>query len=128
MTYYLRNFLGSFVGLSAFAGAMLMLFEFNKSEAYDIPVIICGILLMIVGLTLIGYLNAATAPKNKTKQTLFLHSIFVILLFATDLIFGNMDLFFATLRNVCYFVILQFGVYLYVNKQEMSFKAFLKST
>ena len=127
MAYYLRNLLGSFVGLVALTGAVLTLFAYS-SEPYMTLGIICGIILMILGLTLIGYINAATALQSKTQQTLYLHSVLVILLFATDLIFGNLDLLFTILRNIGFFVILQFGVYLYVKKRQMSFKEFLKLT
>lgn len=127
MAYYLRNLLGSFVGLVALNGAVLTLFAYS-SGPYMTLGIICGIILMILGLTLIGYINAATALQSKTQQTLYLHSVLVILLFATDLIFGNLDLLFTILRNIGFFVILQFGVYLYVKKRQMSFKEFLKLT
>ncbi|MGI1794815.1 hypothetical protein [Acinetobacter variabilis] len=127
MAYYLRNLLGSFVGLVALTSAVLTLFAYS-SGPYMTLGIICGIILMILGLTLIGYINAATALQSKTQQTLYLHSVLVILLFATDLIFGNLDLLFTILRNIGFFVILQFGVYLYVKKRQMSFKEFLKLT
>lgn len=127
MAYYLRNLLGSFVGLVALTGAVLTLFAYSSGPYMTLD-IICGIILMILGLTLIGYINAATALQSKTQQTLYLHSVLVILLFATDLIFGNLDLLFTILRNIGFFVILQFGVYLYVKKRQMSFKEFLKLT
>lgn len=117
MTYYLRNLLGSFVGLVALTGAVLALFAYS-SGPYMTLGIICGIMLMISGLTLIGYINAATALQSKTQQTLYLHFVLVILLFATDLIFGNLDLLFTILRNIGFFVMLQFGVYLYVKNNQ----------
>ena|SRR5690606_12245176 len=125
--YYLKNFLGSFIGLTVETGIALTILEYTP-EPYTYIGIIFGLSIVFLGLTLIGYTNAATLLNNKMKHTLYLHSILVILLFATDLIFGNKDLLFTILRNVGFFVVLQFGVYLYVKKQPMSFKEFLKLT
>jgi len=125
--YYLKNFLGSFIGLTVVIGIALTILEYTP-EPYTYIGIIFGLSIVFLGLTLIGYTNAATLLNNKMKHTLYLHSILVILLFATDLIFGNKDLLFTILRNVGFFVVLQFGVYLYVKKQPMSFKEFLKLT
>jgi len=125
--YYLKNFLGSFIGLTVVTGTALTILEYTP-EPYTYIGIIFGLSIVFLGLTLIGYTNAATLLNNKMKHTLYLHSILVILLFATDLIFGNKDLLFTILRNVGFFVVLQLGVYLYVKKQPMSFKEFLKLT
>ena len=125
--YYLKNFLGSFIGLTVVTGIALTILEYTP-EPYTYIGIIFGLSIVFLGLTLIGYTNAATLLNNKMKHTLYLHSILVILLFTTDLIFGNKDLLFTILRNVGFFVVLQFGVYLYVKKQPMSFKEFLKLT
>ena len=125
--YYLKNFLGSFIGLTVVTGIALTILEYTP-EPYTYIGIIFGISIVFFGLTLIGYTNAATLLNHKMKHTLYLHSILVILLFATDLIFGNKGLLFTILRNVGFFVVLQFGVYLYVKKQPMSFKEFLKLT
>ena len=117
MTYYLKNLLGSFVGLVALTGAVSALFAYS-SGPYVPRYYICGIILMILGLMLIGYINAATALQSKPPKALYLHSVLVIFLFATDLIFGNLDLLFAILRNIGFFVILQFGAYLYVKNAQ----------
>ncbi|WP_228127703.1 hypothetical protein [Acinetobacter schindleri] len=107
----------------------LLYLEINKIFSLSCqPICNSALSIVFLGLTLIGYTNAATLLNNKMKHTLYLHSILVILLFATDLIFGNKDLLFTILRNVGFFVVLQFGVYLYVKKQPMSFKEFLKLT
>ena len=112
LKYYIRNLFGSFIGLCALGGVVTSIFKYSV-QPYETMGIIFGVIIMLIGLIVVGYVNAVTVFENKIRDSSYLHCILVFLLFTTDLIFGSSDLLSAIFRNIFYFIALQFGVYLF---------------
>jgi hypothetical protein len=112
LQYYIRNLVGSFIGLCALTGVVTTIFEYSI-QPYEIIGIIFGVIIMLIGLISVGYINSLTVFENKFKNSFYLHGILVFLIFATDLIFSSSDLLSIISRNIFYFIALQFGVSLF---------------
>lgn len=124
LKYYIRNLVGSFIGLCALSSLVINIFKYI-AEPYENIAIILSTMIMLIGLILVGYVNAKTALGNKIKESSYLHCILVFFLFVTDLTLSPFDLFISViLRNVGYFIALQFGVYLFkkINIKKISLK------
>ena len=112
LKYYIRNLVGSFIGLCALAGIVTIIFKYSV-QPYETTGIIFGVVIMLIGLIAVGYLNTLTIFENRFRNSFYLHCILVIILFTTDLTFGSSDLLSVIARNVFYFVALQLGSYLF---------------
>jgi CDP-diglyceride synthetase len=117
LDYYIRNTVGSFLGIVILATVIrFTLWEYTP-EQYELASTIFGTLLFFLGLVGVGYFNAKQAPGSKFKQSSIVHLILVLFTFVTDLFFGNSDAYIVILRNVCYLVALQIGGYFFIKRQ-----------
>lgn len=115
LKYFIKNLLVSFIGLCALAGIVKVIFLYS-SNLYEQALTVLVVMIMILGLMIVGYLNAVTAIGSKIKQPFYLHLILVAFLFVTDLAFGSSSITEVILRNLGYFAVLQLGVYLYMKR------------
>ncbi|ENV16399.1 hypothetical protein [Acinetobacter guillouiae] len=115
LKYFIKNLLASFIGLCVLAGIVKVIFLYS-SNLYEQVLTVLVVMIMILGLMIVGYLNAVTAIGSKIKQSFYLHLILVAFLFLTDLAFGGSSITEVILRNLGYFAVLQFGVYLYIKR------------
>ena len=113
--FYIKNFFLSFVGLLIIGFTVSLIFEY-ASNLY-----VCyasSILIIMIGITVIGYYNAASSRKEKEGNPLFLHLFLVILFFITNSIWGDSSVSLNFFRELCYLIFFQIGVYLYNRKQS----------
>lgn len=66
LIYYIKNLVGSFIALCTLAGILTIIFRYS-THSYEDTGAIFGIIIMLFGLTIVGYINSATALDNKIK-------------------------------------------------------------
>ena len=113
--YYIKNFFLSFLGLVVVGFIVSSIFEKSSSLYFSYG---SSILIAMIGITIIGYNNAATSTKEKEGKPLFLHLFLVIVLFITNNIWGDSSFLTNFFRELSYLIFLQIGVYLYNKRQN----------
>lgn len=67
----------------------------------------------IIGLGLIGYLNAYRTQGKVSLKPIYVHIFLVLIFFISSVLWSNIDIFTILFRNIAYFICLQFGVTVY---------------
>jgi O-antigen ligase len=115
--YYIKNTLISFLCLCILSGIFNLILDNNL---YIHEYLQCGIAILIgiLGLIIIGYYNALSASKDEKSNALFLHIFLILCLFITDSIWSESSFLTLTLRNLAYFILLEFGVFIYMRRRK----------
>lgn len=123
INYYIKNIVISFFSLVVISAVFVAILDYTP-EGFVYCGVAVAIGVMLIGLILIGYYNAYTAKIKNVKHTWCLHFLFLLCLLSFDLLFGDKELWMNIVRNFVYFLALQIGVYIYMKKNDISWKNF----
>lgn len=115
--YYIKNTLISFLALCILAGIFTFILDINLYLHDYIPFGI-AIFIGILGLIVIGYYNALSASKEEKSKALFVHIFLIFCFFITDSIWSESSFLAIILRNLAYFVPLEFGAFIYTKRNK----------
>lgn len=110
--FYIKNTLLSFFGLMITAAIFIFIID-NVNSSYMYLWAGFAAILGMLSVIIIGYCNASSASKCSDSKALYLHIFLIISFFLTDIIWGESSLLMTLFRNFVYFILLEFGVYLY---------------
>lgn len=115
--FYIKNAIISFLLLVLLGGIFNFIVDQNLYTHEYIQLGV-AIFVAILGLILIGYYNALSASKLEESKTLFVHIFLILCLFITDSIWSESSFLTIILRNLAYFILLQFGVFIYTKRNR----------
>lgn len=115
--FYIKHVLMSFLGLMVFSQVAKIVIEYTFAT-YAYIGIGLAVLLLMFGMTGIGYFNASRESRYQRVHATYLHLFFVAVICVTDLAFGDANPFITLLRNIGIFVFLQVGAYTYRKKNS----------
>ena len=115
--FYIKNSLTTYIGFVLIALiTRFIIHNFNLNYQYLNYGL--AITIAIISATVIGYLNAKSAFKEKNVSANYLHFFIIIVLFITDCMFGKSSFKIHLTRELSYFLCLQLGVYLFSLKKK----------
>ena len=116
--YYIKNFLISLISLCIFAGIFNFILD-NNLYVHEYLQRGIAIFVGMLGLIIIGYYNASSASKDEKSKASFVHILLILCLFITDSIWSESSFLTLTLRNLAYFILLEFGVFIYMKRSKV---------
>lgn len=111
--FYIKNLLISFLSLCILAGIVSFILD-NHLYIHEYLKLGIAIFIGMLGLIIIGYYNALSASREGKSEALFLHIFLIICLFMADSIWSESSFLTLILRNLAYFILLEFGVFIYM--------------
>lgn len=117
--FYIKNSLLSFVGLMVLATILSLILDHISIDYFAMGL---AVFVALLGVIAIGYFNAFCALKEQGVKVVYLHSILILFVFMTDIIWGEINFFISLFRGLAYFICLEFGVYLFKNKRARAGK------
>lgn len=115
--FYIKNLLISFLSLCILAGIVSFILD-NDLYVHEYLQLGIAIFIGMLGLIIIGYYNALSASREGKSKALFLHIFLILCLFMTDSIWSESSFSTLTLRNLAYFILLEFGVFIYMRRNK----------
>ncbi len=115
--FYIKNSLISFLALVILTGIFNFILDKNL-YLHEYLQLGIAIFVWMLGLIIIGYYNAFSASKDKKLKVLFLHIFLLLCFFITDCIWSESSFLTISLRNLAYFILLEFGVFIYLYEKQ----------
>ncbi|MEB3753096.1 hypothetical protein [Acinetobacter sp. MD2(2019)] len=117
--FYIKNTVISFIFLCLLAGVVNFILDQNLNFNEYIQIGIATVIGML-GLILIGYYNTLSAYQaEKKSKALFLHIFLILCFLITDCIWSQASFLTIFLRNLAYFLLLEFGVFIYKKRAKV---------